>query len=406
VLHRAGWLPYGLVAMCFVLNLATRGVGESFGIFVPSIQAAFGAERAVVTSIYGLGMLAMGFGGPVAGLLLDRVGPRGLVLAGLVCAGGGTLLAAQATTVWHLHATLGLLAGLAAAALGSVTFAGLLGRWFAARLGTALAVVWSASSVGVMVISPLAQALIEGHDWRFAYGCLGLGVLALVVPVALLPWRRIAAGDATIMAARGGERTLGTGPTVAMALRDPPFWGLTLAFAMTSVSIFSLAPQVNAYLIDNGLTAAAAARVWALTAMLTPIGMIGFNWLADRGGRMLGAVAAYTGTGLGILALWLMRGPDDVWLIGAFILCFGSTMGSRGPMISTLATLRYRGAHAGRIYGLITCGMGAGGAVGAWLGGFAHDLTGGYRGTFVLSLAALVLAAVPLALEARARERM
>ncbi len=404
--HRAGWLPYGLVAMCFLLNLATRGVGESFGVFVPSLQAAFDAERAVITSVYGLGMLAMGFGGPVAGLLLDRIGPRVLVLAGLVCAGGGTLLASQASAVWQLHATLGIAAGLAAAALGSVTFAGLLGRWFSARLGTALAVVWSAGSVGVMMISPLAEALIQARDWRFAYACLGAAVLACVVPVALMPWRRIAAGDPAIMAARGPEQTLGTGPTVAMALRDPPFWGLTLAFAMTSLSIFSLAPQANAYLIDSGLTAAAAARVWALTAMLTPLGMIGFNWLADRGGRMLGAVAAYTGTGLGIVALWLVRGPDDTWLIGAFIVFFGSTMGSRGPMISTLATLRYRGAHAGRIYGLITCGMGAGGAVGAWLGGLAHDLTGGYRGTFMLSLAALVLAAVPLALEARARERM
>jgi MFS family permease len=392
--------------MCFTLSLVTRGLSESFGIFVPSLQAAFNVDRAVVTSVYGLGMLAMGFGGPFAGLLLDRIGPRGLVLAGLACAGGGTLLASQAAAVWQLHATLGLTAGLASAALGSVTFAGLLGRWFSARLGTALAVVWSAGSVGVMVISPLAQALIQSHDWRFAYWWLGLAMLVLVVPVALLPWRRIAAGDPAIMAARGDDRTLGTGPTVAMALRDPPFWGLTLAFAMTSVSIFSLAPQVNAYLIDTGFTAATAARVWALTAMLTPIGMIGFNWLADRGGRMLGAVAAYTGTGLGILALWSVRGPDDTWLIGAFILMFGSTMGSRGPMISTLATLRYRGAHAGRIYGLITCGMGAGGALGAWLGGLAHDLTGGYRGAFVLSLAALVLAAVPLVLEARARERM
>lgn len=407
MLHRAGWLPYGLVAMCFMLSFATRGISESFGVFVPALQAAFEVDRAVITSVYGLGMLAMGLGGPFAGLLLDRVGPRGLVLAGLACAGGSAVLASLAGAVWQLHATLGLLTGLAGAALGSVTFAGLLGRWFSARLGTALAVVWSASSVGVMLISPLAEMLIQARDWRFAYWCLGLAVLALVVPVVLMPWRRIAAGDPAIMAARGGaDRTLGTGPTVAMALRDPPFWGLTLAFAMTSVSIFSLAPQANAYLIDQGLTGAGAARVWALTAMLTPVGMIGFNWLADRGGRMLGAIAAYTGTGLGILALWSVGGPDDTWLIGAFIVLFGSTMGSRGPMISTLATLRYRGAHAGQIYGLITCGMGAGGALGAWLGGLAHDLTGGYRGTFVLSLAALVLAAVPLVLEARARERM
>jgi len=399
-------MPVGLVALCFILGLAVRGVGESFGVFVPSLEAAFALDRSAVTGIYGLAMLCSGFGGPLVGLLLDRMGARGLVLAGIVCAGGGTLLASWADALWQLYATLGLALGLASAALGSVVFAALLGRWFSARLGTALAVVWSAGSVGTMLVSPLAQALIAGRDWRFAYLCMGIGVLVLVVPAALLPWRRIAAGDPAIATPRGAQRTADRGPTVATALRDPPFWALTFAFAMTSLSVFGLAPQINAYLIDMGLTPEAAAQVWALTAMLTPVGMIGFNWLADRGGRAFGAAAAYIGTGLGILALWLVSGPGDVWLIGAFILLFGGTMGSRGPMISTLATLRYRGSHAGRIYGLITCGMGAGGALGAWLGGLVHDLTGGYRGTFVLSLVALVLAAVPLVIEARARERM
>lgn len=404
--RQAQWLPYGVVAMCFIIGVATRGIGESFSVFVPSLEAAFAVERAAVTGIYGLGMLLSGFGGPFAGLLLDRLGPRGVVIAGLVCSGSGFMLASMSTAVWQLYVSLGLIFGIASAALGSVLHAALLGRWFSARLGTALGIVWSAGGIGVMIMSPLLQSLIAAHDWRFAYACAGAGVLALIVPMALMPWRRIAAGNPATVPPRTGGGVLAAGPTIAMALRDPPFWALTFAFAMTSLSIFSLSPQLNAYLIDTGFRAASAARIWAITSVLTPIGMIGFNWLADRGGRVLGAIAAYSGTGLGIVALWSVRDSGDVWLIGAFVVLFGSTMGSRGPMISTLATLRYRGAHAGRIYGLITCGMGAGGAIGAWLGGLMHDLTGGYRGTFILSLVALAFAAVPLVFEARARERM
>ncbi|HJQ58329.1 MAG TPA: MFS transporter [Vineibacter sp.] len=401
----------GLIALCFALAMVTRGITDSFGVFVPSLQAAFAADRASITAIYGLAMLGMGFGGPFAGQVLDRAGPRRLVLGGLLCVGAALALASRAGSVWQLQAALGLGLGLASAALGGVLQAALLGRWFAARLGTALAVVWSANGIGVMVFAPLAEALIAGRDWRFAYLCLGLAILALIVPVALLPWRRIEAGDPAVVGARpaggaAGGGGAGDGPTMAMALRDPPFWALTAAFAFTSVSVYSLAPQINAYLIDRGLGAADAAHIWALTAVLMPLGMIGFNWLADRGGRVLGALAAYGCTGLGVVALWRVRGPDDAWLIGAFVLLFGSTMGSRGPMISTLASLRYRGAHVGRIYGLITCGMGAGGALGAWLGGLAVDLTGGYDAAFILSLVALVLAAAPLVFEARARERM
>ncbi len=80
-------------------------------------------------------------------------------------------------------------------------------------------------------------------------------------------------------------------------------------------------------------------------------------------------------------------------------------MGSRGPMISTLATLRYRGAHFGRIYGFIGIGMGIGGFLGAWIGGLLHDWTGGYAAVMIFSVASLALAAAALECRGgRARE--
>ena len=75
-------------------------------------------------------------------------------------------------------------------------------------------------------------------------------------------------------------------------------------------------------------------------------------------------------------------------------------------MISTLATLRYRGVHFGRIYGLITIGSGVGCFIGAWLGGLLHDWTGGYGAIFILSAGALALAMATLGSEAGARERL
>jgi predicted MFS family arabinose efflux permease len=99
-------------------------------------------------------------------------------------------------------------------------------------------------------------------------------------------------------------------------------------------------------------------------------------------------------------------GPQDELWLWLYVLLFGGSMGSRGPMISTLATLRYRGAHFGRIYGLIGIGMGLGGFFGAWIGGVLHDLTGGYTAVMVLSVTALVIAAASLGSEAGARERL
>ena len=159
------------------------------------------------------------------------------------------------------------------------------------------------------------------------------------------------------------------------------------------------------YLLERGLDGAYAARALAVAGFLTPLGMIGFSWLADRGGRKLAAILAYACSIAGVGALAMVRGPGDDFWLWLYVLVFGGSVGSRGPMISTLATLRYRGAHFGRIYGLIGVGMGIGGFLGAWIGGLLHDWTGGYAAVMIFSVCALALAAASLGSEAGARER-
>jgi MFS family permease len=160
------------------------------------------------------------------------------------------------------------------------------------------------------------------------------------------------------------------------------------------------------YLLERGLDGPYAARAIAAAGFLTPLGMIGFSWLADRGGRRLAALLAYASSILGVGALAMVRGPNDDVFVWLYVLLFGGSMGSRGPMISTLAALRYRGAHFGRIYGLISIGMGLGGFLGAWIGGLLHDFTDGYAAVMIFSAAALALAAATLGSEASARERL
>jgi MFS family permease len=285
-----------------------------------------------------------------------------------------------------------------------VLSASLLGRWFPAqRLGVALAVAWSASGVGAMLILPLAQHLIATDGWRHAYLVLALISAAFIPLLLVLPWRRFERGAPGLAPARA---TASAGVTVGEAVRDWPFWALTFSFGLTSIGIFSLVPQTMVYLLERGLDGAYAARALAVAGFLTPLGMVGFSWLADRGGRKIAAILAYACSIAGVGALALVRGPnDDVWL-WLYVLLFGGSMGSRGPMISTLATLRYRGRHFGRIYGLISIGMGVGGFFGAWVGGLLHDWFDGYAVLMLFSAAALVLAAASLGSEAGARERL
>lgn len=398
------FVPWALVALCFVLGVASRSISDTFTVFVPALQGDFAASRSAITLVYSFALLVGGTGAPIAGWIVDRFGLRVLTMVGVTAVTLASAFASLATAVWHLYLCLGVVMGFGGASLSGVLSSTLLGRWFPAnRLGVALAVAWSASGVGAIVMFPLAEHLIVTQGWRHAYVVFAC-VSAVLLPVLLvLPWRRIERGAIGLVPARASDRP---GPTAGEAVRDWPFWALTFSFALTSIGIFSLVPQTMVYLLERGLDGAYAARALAVAGFLTPLGMVGFSWLADRGGRKIAAILAYASSIAGVGALALVRGPgDDLWL-WLYVLLFGGSMGSRGPMISTLATLRYRGAHFGRIYGLISVGMGLGGFLGAWLGGLLHDWTDGYAAVMVLSVCALALAAASLGSEAGARERL
>ena len=398
------FVPWLLVALCFVLGVASRSISDTFAVFVPALEHAFDASRSAVTLIYSFALLVGGTGAPLAGWIADRFGLRALAVIGMSAAALSTASASMATEIWHLYLGLGVVMGFASASLGGVLSASLVGRWFPARrLGVAMAVAWSSTGVGAIITFPLAEHLIVSQGWRQAYIVFACASAVFIPLLLFLPWRRIERGAPGLVPARVSDRP---GPTVGEAVREWPFWALTFSFALTSIGIFSLVPQVMVYLLERGLEGAYAARALAVAGVLAPLGMVGFSWLADRGGRKMAAILAYACSILGVGALALVRGPnDDVWL-WLFVLLFGGSMGSRGPMISTLATLRYRGAHFGRIYGLISIGMGLGGFFGAWMGGLLHDWTGGYDAIFILSAAALALAAASLGSEAGARERL
>ncbi len=400
----SGFVPWLLVALCFALGVASRSISDTFTVFVPALQDAFGASRSAVTVIYSFALLIGGTAAPVAGWILDRFGLRALTVIGVAASVLATASASVATELWHLYVGLGVVMGFASAALSGVLSASLLGRWFPAqRLGVALGVAWSAAGVGSMVTLPVAQHLIVADGWRHAYVVFAIASAVLLPLLLILPWRRIAQGAPGLMP---GRIAAGAGPTVGEALRDWPFWALTFSFAFTSLGIFAIVPQVMVYLLERGLDGAYAARALAIAGFLTPLGMVGFSWLADRGGRRLAAILAYVCSILGIGALALVQGPqDDVWL-WIYVLLFGGSVGSRGPMISTLAALRYRGAQFGRIYGLIGVGMGLGGFLGAWIGGLLHDWTDGYAAVMIFAVVSLLLAATALGSEAGARERL
>jgi len=383
-----------VLSLCFALAVLGRGLSESFTVFLKPISENFGWDRAQVVSVYSLTWLAMGLSAPVVGRVFDRSGPRTVYSFGVFLLGAAFLIAAYAQSLWQFQLSIGLCGGFGAALIGNVSNSILLGRWFGPRLPTAMAVVYSAMGGGVLALLPASQLLINHIGWRGTYLLFGVIVLALLVPLSLLPWRRFASGAPQVM--RKVEDDLADeGWTLPSAIRHHAFWALFSTFFFTAVGMYAISAQIVAYLIDAGFAPLQAATAWGFSGVVLLFGMLGVTSLDGLIGRRPSVLISYAISIVGIVLLWLIQYYPNYWLLTAFVLTFGSMIGSRGPLISATAIRFFRGKRVGTIFGMISIGSGLGSALGSWSGGLLHDLTHSYNQIIVFALINVILGMLP-----------
>src|SRR4030088_373593 len=383
-----------VLALCFALSVLGRGLGESFTVFLLPISENFGWDRAQVVSVYSLAALAGGLASPLIGRLFDRSGPRTVYSLGLILLGAAFLIAANANHLWQFQLSTGLCVGLGIAFIGNVPNSILLGRWFGPRLPTAMAVVYSATGAGVLILLPASQVLIDRIGWRGAYQIFGGAALFLLLPLLVLPWRLFSTGSPHLAKSAAADFA-DEGWTLLRAMGHHAFCALFSTFFFPAVGMYAIAPQIVAYLIEAGFPPLQAATAWGFSGVVLLFGMLGVSALAGIIGRRLSVLFSYAVSIVGILLFWLLQRYPNVWILSGFVVCFGSMIGSRGPLITATAMKIFRGERVGTIYGTISIGSGLGSAFGSWGGGLIHDWTHNYHPLIAFSLVSVLLGMIP-----------
>jgi MFS family permease len=391
---KPGRVALNVLALCFMLSVLGRGLGESFTVFLKPISEDFGWDRAQVVSVYSLTWLAGGLMAPLVGRLFDRSGPRTVYALGLALLGGAFLTAAHAQALWQFQLSVGLCVGLGIAFIGNVPNSILLGRWFGPRLPTAMAILYSATGAGILLLLPASQVLIDRIGWRDAYQLFGAVALCLLVPLLVMPWRLFATGSPHI-AKKADPDFVDAGWTLVSAMRHHAFWALFATFFFTAVAMYAITAQIVAYLIDAGFPPLQAATAWGFSGIVLLFGMLGISTLDGLIGRRPSVLFSYGVSIVGIILLWLLQYYPNYWLLTGFVVCFGSMIGSRGPLITATALNIFRGERVGTIYGTISIGSGLGSGLGSWSGGLIHDWTHSYNALFAFALVNVVLGLIP-----------
>jgi MFS family permease len=370
----------------------SSGLMHSYPVFFVAFLAEFGWSRARASIAYSVSQLLTGASSPVVGVLVDRVGPRRLVLLGGIALAVGLALSARVSALWHLIALYGVVMTVGANCLGLVVLTPLVSRRFVQKRGLVLSIVQAANGFGRAGAVPVVQFLISTVGWRRAY--LGLAAMMAIVIVPLArSFRGGGSPTAERTSAATGEAPTRAGATASRdwtlreAMATPHFWLLFLVYLLTGLGSFFVSLHQLAFAADVGFDTLHAASILGMGSFLSVAGTIFTGTISDYVGREVSAIVAYGISIVGVIAALFITSPDQTWLLWVHACFFGLTWGARGPMITAKTADLFQGRHLGAILGVISIGTGIGAAVGAWASGLIFDLSGSYRLAFLLSIA-------------------
>jgi len=389
---------YWVVLVLSVIVLLSQGMRFAIGPFLKPVSAELGLDRGTFSLVVSLGLFLFGAFMPLVGRLVDRFGPRLVCSGGVVVMATSLVLTGLVTSVWQFLLYYAVIGSLGVAATGHVTGSVAVARWFVRRRGLAMSALGAAGMAGIALMVPVAMWCILRFGWRASFVILGLGSLAVMLPLTLLVLRdapeRLGLrpdGDAAPppVAAAVIERT-----ATADAIRLPSFWLLSAGLFNCGFSMSLLSAHGVPMLTDHGFHPMTASSAIGFLGMTAIGGGLLLGFISDRWGYKPVLASVYLLRLFAFGALFFVRDPAAL-MVGAAI--GGVGLSGSLAMTSALTSEIFGRYSVGSLSGWIFFAHQVGAALGAAVGGWVFQSTGSYSWAFI-SAALLAFLAVPMAL--------
>ncbi len=373
------WPTVVACGICYLLSAGTLLV-YVFGIFVRPLAAQFHWNRTQVSIALVFGQFMIAISAPFWGWLIDRYGPRRVILPSIV---GLSLAFASLSLLtphlWHLYLCYALFAMLGGGA-SPIGYAAVLVRSFERHLGLALGLSLMGIGIGAALLPSMAQALVGHMGWRAAYAVIGGLTLLVTIPAAIFATRY----TRLPLPSRVRER-VAMMPLV-LTQKFLVMSGVLMLIAIAAGGAFAtLVPM----LVDRGNTPPVAARMAGLAGIAVIAGRGGIGWLLDRfnAARLLALVCVAV-----IAALLLLRYAHGRPAEAVAALLLGSVLGAEVDFTAYLVRRYFGNAAFSRLYGVAFGLFALGIGIGPLLLGISFDRLGGYNPGLLLFVALSVVA--------------
>lgn len=385
---RYGWVIVAVVAVTMTIASGARFL---FGVVLKPLSEEYGWDRAHLAGAVMVGMVVLSICQPLVGILVDRVGPKRVLLVGLALLSISLIPFSMATSLWQIYLLYGVLMSLGLAAASPVLSTAIVGRWFQHKRGLAMSIATSGSAFGQLVIVPIAAWIMVQSSWQMTYRVLAVAIVAVALPLSAI-FLRDAPSDAPTLSQ---QKELESGLTLREAISHPVFWVLGFGFVVCGWTMAFPNTHFLAYADDMGMSVLHAANTVSVTAIFSVIGSVLLGIAADRYQRTSVLALTYALRGLAFLLLLLLPAGNLIFIYG---LVLGISWTATTPLTAAIAADRYGPKHLGLIFGsMFTC-MNLGFGIGSLLDGVIYETFGGYSAALVINALLGVAAAASMLL--------
>lgn len=375
----------GFLALFSVVGIALYGLP----LYYDHMVREFGWSRTTVTSGNALSKLLIGpLFGFIAGWIVDRFGPRRLLMAGILMAGGALVGLGAVTALWmfyffYVFNALGYVCG------GPLPIQVLLSRWFDKTRGKAMGIAYLGIGIGGAIVPGLALWLTQMFGWRISLQILGVLMVLAAFPLAFLVREAPPGWQGTPAA---GE----TPPSIRGVLRTPAFYLLALGSMASIGAVGGTNQHLKLFLsLDMNYSQAEAAQIISLVLASSIVGRLFMGWLSDKVPRKFVMVTIYL---LVVCAIPLLFFASTPGVLYVFAVVFGLALGGEYLIIPLMAAELFGVRVLGRVMGIVLTADGVAEATVPMLVAYLRDASGNYSSGFTTLIVIALAGAVAVSL--------
>ena len=401
-----GWI---IVGVSFITLSLAYGIWYSFSVFFVALLREFDWSRSLAAGAFSVFVMVHSVIGPFVGGMVDRFGPRRVILLGSLFSGMGLALCSFTSTWWHYYIFFGVVTGMGVGSIGWVPHTTIIQKWFKANRGLAIGIISSGIGFGILVCVPSVQYLISRVGWRMAYRIMACFIPLIVVPLAIAflqkSSQRASPRDPRLFEREImntsmkdplvlNEEWASRAWTLRQAIRTNQFWLLSISFPLGNFVAQSILTHQVAFFVDQGVGTLFASYVVGVVGLASVGGKILWGTLSDRIGKevtyTMGIICAILGM-IVLIVFPVHPSPILSYFYGIF---FGMGYAATAALPPVIAGDFFEGKAYGGIFGALMLLNGVGGASGSWLAGFIHDQVGSYVPVFLIVIASALFSCV------------